>query len=72
MSIFDQDAGKRPSPRLGLGASETVSAEEARWIADRIGRDHVIRENERALLSFIKQSASSIHPELKPLLDKVG
>jgi hypothetical protein len=52
--------------------AETVSAEEARWIADRIGRDHVIRENERALLSFIRQAAPSIHPELKPLLDKLG
>ena len=52
--------------------ASTVSDEEARWIADRIGRDHVIRENERALLSFIRQAAPSIHPELKPLLDKVG
>ena len=57
---------------IKMRRAETVSAEEARWIADRIGRDHVIRENERAVLSFIKQSASSIHPELKPLLDKVG
>ena len=52
--------------------AEAVSGEEARWIADRIGRDHVIRENERALLSFIRQAAPSIHPELRPLLDKLG
>ena len=49
-----------------------VDGEEARWIADRIGRDRLIRENERALLSFIRQAASSLHPELQPLLDKVG
>ena len=42
--------------------AETVSAEEARWIADRIGRDHVIRENERALLSFIRQAARRSTP----------
>ena len=49
-----------------------VDGEEARWIADRIGRDRLIRENERALLSFIRQAASSLHPELQPLLDKVS
>ena len=49
-----------------------VGVEEARWIADRIGRDGLIHENERALLSFIRQAASSLHPDLKPLLDKVG
>ena len=56
---------RRAAPRRCRG-------EEARWIADRIGRDHVIRDNERALLSFIRQAAASIHPDLKPLLDKVG
>jgi hypothetical protein len=49
-----------------------VDGDEARWIADRIGRDRLIRENERALLSFIRQAASSLHPELQPLLDKVS
>jgi hypothetical protein len=55
-----------------LGSAAIVHAEEARWIADRIGRNRPLHDNERALLRFIRDSASSIHPELQPLLDKVA
>ncbi len=52
--------------------SETVGKEEAKWLASRIGRDNALHENERALLTFIKHAAPEIHPDLKPLLDKVA
>ena len=64
------DRNRASAARIGSAAA--VHAEEARWIADRIGRDRLIRDNERALLRFIRDTASSIHPELQPLLDKIA
>ncbi|MBX3577861.1 MAG: hypothetical protein KF723_11675 [Rhizobiaceae bacterium] len=50
----------------------SVRAEEARWLAERITHDRLIHDNERALLTFIKGAATSVHPDLKPLLNKVA
>lgn len=52
--------------------AEAVDANEAKWLAERIGRDGVLHENEKALLDFIKRESPSIHPDLQPLLDKVA
>nr|WP_245316431.1 hypothetical protein [Mesorhizobium wenxiniae] len=52
--------------------AETVDASEAMWLAERIGRDRPLRENERALLTLIKHASPEIHPVLKPLIDKVA
>lgn len=49
-----------------------VRGEEARWLANRITSDRLIHDNERALLGFIRRAASTVHPDLKPLLDKVA
>lgn len=54
------------------GNAEAIDANEAKWLAERIGRDGVLHENEKALLDFIKRESPSIHPDLKPLLDKVA
>lgn len=53
-------------------AAESVEAEEAHWLADRIGRDGRMHENERELLTFLKRHSTSIHPSLMPLLDRVA
>ncbi|TIW64909.1 MAG: hypothetical protein E5V58_31975, partial [Mesorhizobium sp.] len=52
--------------------AETVDAGEAKWLAERIGPNRPLSENERALLSLIKHASPEIHPALKPLLDKVA
>ena len=49
--------------------AEIVNAEEIRWLADRIGRDGVIHENERALLAFLRDESPDLHPSLRTLLD---
>jgi hypothetical protein len=67
-----QFADRNRARAARLDGAAAVNAEEARWIADRIGRERPIRDNERALLRFIRDAASSIHPELQPLLDKVA
>jgi hypothetical protein len=52
--------------------AETIDATEAKWLAERIGVDRPLHENERALLTLIKHASPEIHPALKPLLDKVA
>lgn len=49
-----------------------IEAAEAKWLADRIGRDGKLHENEKALLDFIKRESPSIHPDLLPLFDRVA
>ena len=49
--------------------AETVTSEEVKWLADRIGRDGVIHANERALLKFLSEESPDIHPSLRTLLD---
>ncbi|CAN7626409.1 hypothetical protein LJR234_004947 [Mesorhizobium amorphae] len=65
------EARNRASEALARRA-ETIDAGEAKWLAERIGGDRPLRENERALLTLIKHASPEIHPALKPLLDKVA
>ncbi len=51
--------------------AERVSAQEARWLADRIGGGR-LRDNERALLAFLKDTAPSTHPEIASLMEKIA
>lgn len=53
-------------------AAESIDAGEAKWLVERIGHDGVFHENEQALIRFIKQESMDVHPDLKPLLDKVA
>jgi hypothetical protein len=50
-------------------AAESVSEDEARWLADRIGRDGRFDDAEKAVIQFLKRESRDIHPALKPLLD---
>lgn len=52
--------------------AEQCDNAEARWLVERIGKDGRLQENELALVKFIKETSPSIHPELKPLLEKVA
>jgi hypothetical protein len=49
-----------------------VDAGEAAWLAERLGRGGLLRDNERAMLSVIRDTATSVHPALQPLIDKVA
>ncbi len=52
--------------------AEQVTAEEAEWLARRIGRDGSLHENEKALLRFIRDEAPSVHPSLQSLIAKAA
>jgi hypothetical protein len=47
---------------------EAVTAAEATWLAERIGRDGKMSPNERALLSFLRAESPSIDPALRVLV----
>lgn len=55
-----------------IAAAEIVNQEEAKWLAERIGRDGELHENEKALLRFLRDESPSIHPALKPLIEKAS
>jgi hypothetical protein len=52
--------------------AEAVSEAEAAWLAERIGRNGALHENEKAVLRFIAEQSPDIHPSLKPLIDKAA
>jgi len=56
----------------GIAANEVITGDEAAWLVDRIGRDGVLHENEKALLRFIREESPNIHPALHPLMEKLG
>jgi hypothetical protein len=58
--------------RVAMITSEPVTEPEAQWLADRIGRDGHLHENEKALLRFLKQESPHLHESLKPLLDRAA
>lgn len=58
--------------QAAIAEAETVTSEEAHWLAARIGRDGVVHENEKALLAFIREESPRIHPALKPLIDSAA
>jgi hypothetical protein len=55
-----------------LAEAESVSAQEAEWLARRMGRDGMLHQNEKALLRFIRDEAPSIHPSLQSLIAKAA
>jgi hypothetical protein len=65
-------AARNQRVEAAIMSAETVTAEEAEWLAGRIGRDGVLHANEKALLRFVRDEAPSIHPSLQPLLKKAA
>ena len=51
---------------------ETVDEAEAGWLIERLTADGQIDDNEKALLQFIRQNATAIHPSLEPVLQRAG
>lgn len=52
--------------------NNVIDMRESHWLVERIGRDGILHENEKALISYLKQESPSLHSSLQPLLDKVG
>jgi hypothetical protein len=56
---------------LSIDSGPRVTAEEARWAAERMGRKG-LHENELALINFLKSKNAHLHPKLVPLLNRIA
>lgn len=51
--------------------AEAVTHHEAAWLAERIGRDGRLHENEKAILRFIRDECPELHSGLESLIAKL-
>jgi hypothetical protein len=65
-------ARRNAMQRAAIAGAEVVTEDEASWLAERIDRDGKLHDNEKALLRFIGNEASDIHPSLLPLIEKAA
>jgi hypothetical protein len=66
---IDGEPKHNTASALTIGTEPKASAEDARWLADRIRRDHKLHANEVALINFLKRKQAFQHPQLLPVLD---
>ncbi len=80
-TLFGASLGERVeaayAERNGAFAADAASAErldrdEAMWVVDRIGRDGVVHENERALLAFLRDESPVVDPHLQALIERAA
>ena len=75
-AYFGQSAEERAIARLEqqrveIITNEAVTGGEVDWLAEQIGRDGALTENEKALLAFVKAESPTLHPSLQPLLGRI-
>jgi len=71
-SSEDAWAARNARVEANAATAETVTAEEAEWLARRMGRDGALHANEKALLRVIRDKAPTVHPSLKSLIAKAA
>lgn len=74
--LFGTHAKREQEERLRAQQSEAevreaIDEAEAAWLLQRIDKDGILHDNERALLAFIKERSPNIHPSLQLLFDKM-
>jgi hypothetical protein len=63
---------RRRAREQAIADAEGITAEEAEWLAGRIGRDGVMHANERALLLRLRDQAPDLHPAIRTLIEKAA
>ena len=58
--------------RIEIITNEVITEVEASWLASRIGRDGKLSPSEHALVAYLKQESSSIHPVLVEAVNRLG
>jgi hypothetical protein len=65
-------AMRRAAREEEIAGAAMITAEEAEWLARRIGRDGTIHDNERAVLRRLSARAGELHPAIRELVEKVA
>jgi hypothetical protein len=68
--ILDTYLTPRPSARAG--ADGGISKSNAQWLAERIGRDGHLDDNEQALLLHLRDATPAVHPALRELIARAA
>lgn len=63
---------KNEDDAIAAAIAEQVSAQEADWLADRIGRNGKYDDIERALLAFMRDLGADLPPKLAALVQKAA
>ncbi|MEO1013965.1 MAG: hypothetical protein AAFX08_02140 [Pseudomonadota bacterium] len=63
---------RKDDDEIAIAIAEEVSAREADWLADRIGRNAVVDDAEHALLGYLKELEADLPPKLKALAEGAG
>ncbi|MEE9359757.1 MAG: hypothetical protein V3U85_04665 [Hyphomicrobium sp.] len=58
--------------RIEIITNEVITAAEAEWLCERIGRDGRLTPNETALVAYLKKESPNIHPELQATVDRLS
>ena len=68
-TVEERSIARLTQQKVEIVTHEAVTAAEATWLAERIGRDGKMSPNERALLAFLKTESPSIDPALRALVE---
>jgi hypothetical protein len=68
----EQEESRGRARDIELAAAEAVTADEAAWLAGRLGKGGVLGENEKALLRFLRAESPLIDPRLRALMDRAA
>lgn len=71
-SVEAEAADRLAAQQEALSIAEAIDTEEAQWLAERIGRDGRLHDNEKELLQFIAREVRNIPQSLQPLMTKVA
>ena len=66
----EQAIARLTQQKIEIVTHEPVTAAEASWLAERIGKDGKLTPTERALLTFLKAESPSIDPALQQLVER--
>ncbi len=69
---IDGEPRKEPATDSILDLIPRVSEADARWAAERIGKNGKLHENEAALIGFLKSHDAHMHPKLVPILNRAA
>ncbi len=55
-----------------IAEAEQITADEARWLVERLQRDGVLSESEKRLVRFLRAESPNFSQHLKPLIEEVA
>jgi hypothetical protein len=71
-SAEERSLARLERQRIEIITNEEITEGEASWLAERLGADGRISDNERALLDYLHRESGAVHPVLKDLAARLS